>query len=64
MWREIRGKGLAYNYRLSLLVSEGTITLKLNKAAQLVSAYRETLKLLVSRESWLHNSLKVYCHRF
>lgn len=46
MWREIRGKGLAYNYRISLIISEGTLTLKLNKAAQLVDAYRETLSLL------------------
>ena len=47
MWREIRGRGLAYDYNLQLLPGEGLITLKLMRAAQLMEAYRETVALLV-----------------
>ncbi|KAF2356104.1 Metalloenzyme LuxS/M16 peptidase-like [Trinorchestia longiramus] len=46
MWREIRGRGLAYNYDLQVLPSEGLITLKLTRAAQLLEAYEESISML------------------
>ena len=48
MWREIRGKGLAYSYSLTLNPTEGRLTLKLARAAQLTGAYEEALNILVS----------------
>ncbi|KAK7070200.1 hypothetical protein SK128_011894, partial [Halocaridina rubra] len=46
MWRGIRGKGLAYEYAMTLLPTEGTITLKLARAAQLTDAYIEALNII------------------
>lgn len=65
MWREIRGKGLAYNYNLQLLPSEGLITLKLLRAAQLLEAYQETISMLVSETSLAtEESLNTFFHYF
>lgn len=49
MWREIRGKGLAYSYSMTLQPSEGSLNLKLARAAQLTRAYEEALNILVSK---------------
>lgn len=50
MWREIRGKGLAYSYSMTLQPSEGSLNLKLARAAQLTRAYEEALNILVSKK--------------
>lgn len=50
MWREIRGKGLAYSYSMTLQPSEGSLILKLARAAQLTRAYEEALNILVSEK--------------
>lgn len=56
MWREIRGKGLAYSYSMTLQPSEGSLILKLARAAQLTRAYEEALNILVSEKK------NVYCN--
>lgn len=48
MWREIRGKGLAYSYSLTLNPTQGLLILKLARAAQLTRAYQEALNILNS----------------
>ncbi|XP_064101551.1 uncharacterized protein C05D11.1-like [Macrobrachium nipponense] len=62
MWREIRGKGLAYSYSMTLNPTEGTLTLKLSRAAQLTGAYEEALNILNSHingtASWEMNLLE------
>ncbi|XP_027214952.2 uncharacterized protein C05D11.1 isoform X2 [Penaeus vannamei] len=62
MWREIRGKGLAYSYSMTLQPSEGSLNLKLARAAQLTRAYEEALNILNSHingsTSWDTNLLE------
>lgn len=62
MWREIRGKGLAYSYSMTLQPSEGSLILKLARAAQLTRAYEEALNILNSHingsTSWDINLLE------
>lgn len=48
MWREIRGRGLAYSANLYLNPTQGLIILRLLRAAQLSRAYEEALNILVS----------------
>lgn len=48
MWKEIRGKGLAYSYSLTVNPTQGLLILKLARAAQLTGAYQEALNILVS----------------
>lgn len=62
MWKEIRGKGLAYSYSMTLNPTEGTLTLKLARAAQLTGAYVEALNILNSHingsSAWDSNLLE------
>ena len=46
MWKEIRGKGLAYSYRITLNANEGMLSLYLTRAAQLAGAYEEAQNIL------------------
>ncbi|XP_069192343.1 uncharacterized protein C05D11.1 isoform X2 [Procambarus clarkii] len=48
MWREIRGRGLAYSYSINLNPTQGLLVLKLARAAQLTGAYQEALTILNS----------------
>ena len=47
MWKEIRGKGLAYNYRIQLNAGEGMLSLYLTRAAQPAQAYQEAMNIIV-----------------
>ncbi|XP_050697306.1 uncharacterized protein C05D11.1-like isoform X1 [Eriocheir sinensis] len=48
MWREIRGRGLAYSSNLYLNPAQGLLILKLLRASQLTRAYKEALNILNS----------------
>lgn len=48
MWKEIRGRGLAYSYSITLNPTQGLLILKLARAAQLTGAYEKALEILVS----------------
>lgn len=47
LWRNIRGKGLAYGANIYAQPEKGLILLSLYRSAQLVQAYEETAKLIV-----------------
>ncbi|KAJ8023724.1 hypothetical protein HOLleu_36243 [Holothuria leucospilota] len=42
MWKQIRGMGLAYHYRMHVKPEEGLLYLQLFKCTHVVSAYKET----------------------
>lgn len=46
MWKQIRGKGLSYNYTLMLKINEGLLYLVLAKATNVVGAYKEALDIV------------------
>ncbi|MPC45423.1 uncharacterized protein E2C01_039121 [Portunus trituberculatus] len=46
MWKEIRGRGLAYSANLYLNPAQGLLILKLLRAAQLTRAYEEALNII------------------
>ncbi|XP_045129577.1 uncharacterized protein C05D11.1-like [Portunus trituberculatus] len=48
MWKEIRGRGLAYSANLYLNPAQGLLILKLLRAAQLTRAYEEALNIINS----------------
>lgn len=48
MWKEIRGRGLAYSANLYLNPAQGLLILKLLRAAQLTRAYEEALGIIKS----------------
>lgn len=46
MWKQIRGKGYSYNYRMLLKVQEGLLYLVYGRATNVVGAYKETKELI------------------
>ena len=53
MWRQIRGMGLSYNYRMYCSPESGQMYFQLFKSSQLVQAYQ------VAREIMVHLSLSL-----
>lgn len=49
MWKQIRGKGYAYGYRMNLVVEQGFLYLILTKSTNVVAAY-EAAKTLVLQQ--------------
>ncbi|VEN47404.1 unnamed protein product [Callosobruchus maculatus] len=49
MWKQIRGKGYSYNYRMSTKVHEGLLYLIYGKATNVVGAYKETKDIIQER---------------
>ncbi|ERL93539.1 uncharacterized protein C05D11.1 [Dendroctonus ponderosae] len=55
MWKQIRGKGYAYGYRIIVKVSEGLIYLIFAKATNVLGAYQESKEILdkqLSKNEW------------
>lgn len=46
MWRQIRGKGYAYYYRILIKVSEGLIYLIFGRASNVIGAYEESKEIV------------------
>ncbi|XP_066250958.1 uncharacterized protein C05D11.1-like [Euwallacea similis] len=46
MWKQIRGKGYAYHYRILVKVSEGLIYLILGRATNVLGAYKESKEIV------------------
>jgi len=53
MWRQIRGQGLSYNYRMVCKPDIGHLYFQLFKAAQLVQAYRVAMEIMVTMGMFL-----------
>nr|CAH7739234.1 unnamed protein product [Callosobruchus chinensis] len=49
MWKQIRGKGYSYSYRMSTKVHEGLLYLIYGKATNVVGAYKETKDIIQER---------------
>ncbi|CAH1183590.1 unnamed protein product [Phaedon cochleariae] len=49
MWKQIRGKGYSYGYRMTVKVNEGLLYLMFSKATNVVGAYKET-KDIISKQ--------------
>lgn len=49
MWKQIRGKGYAYGYRMNLVVEQGFLYLILTKSTNIVAAY-DAARTLVSQQ--------------
>ena len=47
MWRQIRGMGLSYNYRMNCWPDEGQLYFQLAKSSQLVQAYKVAKEIMV-----------------
>lgn len=55
MWRQIRGKGYAYHYRILLKVSEGLVYLILGRATNVIGAYQESKDIVdnqLTKKEW------------
>lgn len=55
MWKQIRGKGYAYGYRIVVKVSEGLIYLIFARATNVLGAYQESKEILdkqLSKNEW------------
>lgn len=55
MWKQIRGKGYSYGYRIAVKVSEGLLYLIFAKATNVLSAYQEAKEIVnkhVSTKEW------------
>lgn len=48
MWKQVRGQGLSYSYKIFASPNEGLIFLTFFGATNLVGAYKETKKIIVS----------------
>ncbi|XP_050309780.1 uncharacterized protein C05D11.1-like [Anthonomus grandis grandis] len=46
MWKQIRGKGFAYTYRMLVKVSEGLIYLIFGRATNVIGAYQESKEII------------------
>ncbi|KAF5295450.1 hypothetical protein FQA39_LY13111 [Lamprigera yunnana] len=49
LWKQIRGKGYAYGYSISLRVHEGTLCLSFSSATNVVGAYKETSDIVLKQ---------------
>ena len=49
MWRQIRGMGLSYNYRMICRPDNGHLYFQLFKSSQLIQAYRVAKEIMVSK---------------
>lgn len=55
MWKQIRGKGYSYNYRILVKISEGLIYLILARATNVVGAYGEAKEIIdkqLTKKEW------------
>lgn len=48
MYRRVRGPGYTYSYKLEVVPNEGVIRFKLDRASDIVSAFNETVNIIVS----------------
>mgnify|MGYP004729521145 CR=1 FL=1 len=61
MWKQIRGKGYAYHYRMFVKVTEGLIYLIFGRATNVVGAYEESKDILdkqLLKNEWDPTSLE------
>lgn len=49
MWKQIRGKGLSYGYRITLKVNEGLLYLGFYRSTDVVGAYRESRDIVTKQ---------------
>lgn len=55
LWKQIRGKGLAYGFSITLKVHEGLLHLGFSRATNLVGAYKESSEIVkkqIETEEW------------
>lgn len=55
MWKQIRGKGYAYHYRILVKVSEGLVYLILGRATNVIGAYQESKDIVdnqLTKKEW------------
>ena len=48
MWRQVRGMGLSYNYRMACYPDVGHLYFELFKSSQLLQAYKVAKEIMVS----------------
>lgn len=48
LWRQVRGMGLSYNYRMACYPEQGHLYFQLFKSSQLVQAYKVSKGIVVS----------------
>ena len=48
MWKQIRGLGLAYHYRMYCRPEEGLLYFQLFKCTHVVNAYKQAIEIVVS----------------
>lgn len=49
MWKQVRGKGLSYNYTIMLKIREGLLYLVFGKATNVVGAYKESQEIVLKQ---------------
>ena len=58
MWKQLRGQGLSYSYRMSLDINEGIFCLSFAYATSLLGSFKET-KAIIEKNIQFKNTLKV-----